>query len=54
MQFSFNFFTLALAVLPSVLAAPAQFDFRITPSVNTTKCLNVRGNVRANGTAVDM
>ncbi|KAF7436058.1 hypothetical protein PC9H_002884 [Pleurotus ostreatus] len=54
MQFSFNFLALALAVLPSALAAPAQVSWRIHPAVNTNKCLNLRGNVRANGTAVDI
>ncbi len=53
MQFP-TFLALALAVLPSALAAPAQTDFRISPSVDTTKCLNVRGDLLANGTAVDM
>ncbi|KAG9222082.1 hypothetical protein CCMSSC00406_0009307 [Pleurotus cornucopiae] len=54
MQFSSKFLALALAVLPSAFAAPAQTDFRISPSVNTNKCLNVRGNLLVNGTAVDI
>ncbi|KDQ31546.1 carbohydrate-binding module family 13 protein [Pleurotus ostreatus PC15] len=54
MQFPSTFLALALAALPPALAAPAQINFRISPSVDTSKCLDVRGDLQANGTAVDV
>ena len=47
-----SFFLLALLATPAL--AQSLQNTTLHPNFNGNKCLDVRGNIRADGTAVDM